>query len=221
MSIETEMTTLREAIERLTLAIDRHAANRLALFERAGQEALAAIPPVASEADAATLGHLVANEEDPALAAALAETPLAPRTPVSLAEVQQVASEMMRSGQGPTLKKFLVDEIRVGNIGQLTADQRIDFMDRTLAAGWLPHTQAPEAVQAPVQMAAANQLHDEPPPAEVSPADALAVARRLIETGRGPLVKRVLIDHIHAPNLETLTPAQRVEFVRLVNREAA
>jgi len=233
MPLENEITALRQAVERLaelpaaldrlTQAVNAHAATRLAIFERAGQEALAAIPLVPGEDEAAALKRMEVPFTDP-------PRPLAPpvtlRTPVSLAEVQAVATEMVRSGERALLQEALVNKIGVGSIGQLSPEQRIRFMDLALDAGWLPHTQAETEVKTPAERpssaqarmpAAANQPHDEPPPVEVTAAEALTLARQLIEAGRGPLVKEVLVNQIKVKSLEHLTPAQRVEFVRLVN----
>ena len=244
MSLETEITALRAAVERLaelpaaldrlTQAVHGHAATRLAIFERAGREALAAIPPVPGEDAAAVIAEYAVPFANPAAIAPPpwvlrpeAATPspeAAPaRTPVSLAEVQEVATEMIRSGNRELVQDALVNKIGVGNIGQLTPEQRIAFMDLALDAGWLPRTMPPMDVRTPaakpaaeVRMPpAANQPHDEPPPAEVTPEDALAMARRLIETGRGPLFKDLLANQIRVKSLEHLNPVQRVEFVRL------
>lgn len=233
MSLETEITALRAAVERLaelpaaldrlTQAVHGHAATRLAIFERAGQEALAAIPPVPGEDAAAVIAEYAVPFTAPAPAAATIAQPTPQRTPVSLAEVQEVATEMIRSGNRELVQDALVNKIGVGSIGQLNPEQRIAFMDLALAAGWLPRTTAPTEVRTPaakptveVRMPpAANQPHDEPPPAEVTAEDALAMARRLIETGRGPLFKDFLANQIKAKSLEHLSPGQRVEFVRL------
>lgn len=233
MSLETEITALRAAVERLaelpaaldrlTQAVHGHAATRLALFERAGREALAAIPPVPGEDAAAVINAYAAPFTHPMPAGAPLAQPAPPtpqRTPVSLAEVQEVATEMIRSGERALVQDALVDQIGVGNIGQLNPEQRIAFMDLALAAGWLPRTTAPTAVRTPAKAevrmpTAANQPRDEPPPAEVTAEDALAMARRLIEAGRGPLFKDLLANQIRVKSLEHLTPGQRVEFVRL------
>ena len=49
MSIETELTALREAIEKLTAAIVGHADTRLRIFDRAYDDAANAIPVAPEE----------------------------------------------------------------------------------------------------------------------------------------------------------------------------
>lgn len=225
MSLETEITALREAVERLlvdlpaaldrlTCAVDAHRVNHLSIFERAGQEALAALPPLPGEGDTASLNRpevpFTRRSDAPA-------APVAERTPVALAEVQAVATEMVRAGERALLQDLLVNKIGVGNLAQLAPDQRVVLMDLILEAGFVPPTHVDTEAATPAATPVATPPRDEPPPAEVTAAETLTVARRLIESGRGPLVKDVLINQIRVKSLEHLTPAQRVEFVRLVN----
>lgn len=227
MSLETEITALREAVERLaelpaaldrlTAAVVNHADTRLRLFERAGQEALAAIPLGPDEDARVALNFLAV----PFINEAAANEPAPPvetLTPASLAEVQEVAREMVRSGEGPLLRTLLVDRLGVGSLDQLTAEQRSRFIALACEAGWLPRTQAPAGD--PVLPEAANHPHDEPPPAAVSADEARALAVRLIQRGDGQLVRNALHQHLEAANLEALTPAQRVVFMRLLQGSA-
>lgn len=220
MSFETEITALREAIDRLTAAVVNHADTRLRLFERAGQEALAAIPLGPDEDARVALNFLAVpfTNEAAANEPAPPTPPVETLTPASLAEVQEVAREMVRSGEGPLLRTLLVDRLGVGSLDQLTADQRSRFIALACEAGWLPRTQAP--AEEPVLPEAANHPHDEPPPAAVSADEARALAVRFIQGGQGHLVRNVLHQHLEAANLEALTPAQRVAFMRLLQGSA-
>lgn len=246
MSIESEIIALRDAIDRLTQAVHGHAATRLAIFERAGQEALAAIPLVPGEDAAAVINEYAIPFTQPTAAAQPSATSTTPpwlrssndeaetaHTPVSQAEVQQVATEMLHSNERALLQDILVNKIGVANIAQLTEAQRITFMELAHDAGWLPRTEAPEAVVAPkmtpltgsaAMPPAANQPADEPPPVTVSYDQARALGLALLKTGQKAALQDILVNQLGAGSIDQLTDAQRVTFAALVNgalREAA
>lgn len=259
MSLETEITALRVAVERLaelpaaldrlTQAVHGHAATRLAIFERAGQEALAAIPLVPGEDAAAVIAEYAVPFTQPTAASTpppwlrspvnqteTAHTPASQaevHTPVSQAEVQQVATEMIRSNERALLQDILVNRIGVANIAQLTEAQRITFMELAHDAGWLPRTEAPETVVEPKMTPltgaaemppAANQPADEPPPVTISYDQARGLGLALLKTGQKAALQDILVNQLGAGSIDQLTDAQRVTFAALVNgalREAA
>lgn len=140
MSIESELSALREAVDRLTAAITGHAETRLNIFNRAGQEALEAIPfngaeiaaAINAEAEAerqaeAQAKAVAANDDTapdpvPAETAALADEP-AP-VEVTAAQVRERAVELLKRGGRDQLQTVLVSEIGVGKLDQLNAEQR-------------------------------------------------------------------------------------------------
>jgi hypothetical protein len=201
MSIEQDLQNLTAAIDRLTAAVTGHAHTRLEIFERAGQEALAAIPITAEE--------LAAAEAVPAVP--------------SLEEVRAIAAELIRAGRLEVLRDLLMQDFGVGTVDQLLAEQRRRFLD--LATARLRESPAkaepPAAVDLAAFRAAANAPKDEPPPAEVSVEDVLALARRLIEAGRGALVRELLTQRLGVPSVDRLNAEQRAAFVRHAMSEAA
>lgn len=251
MSIESEIIALRDAIDRLTQAVHGHAATRLAIFERAGQEALAAIPLVPGEDAAAVINEYAVPFTQPTATAQPSATSTTPpwlrssndeaetaHTPVSQAEVQQVATEMLHSNERALLQDILVNKIGVANIAQLTEAQRITFMELAHDAGWLPRTEAPETVVEPkmtpltgsaamppaANQPAANQPADEPPPVTVSYDQARTLGLALLKTGQKAALQDILVNQLGAGSIDQLTDAQRVTFAALVNgalREAA
>lgn len=133
MSIESEITALREAIERLTSAITGHAETRLAIFNRAGEEALEAIPFNGAEIAAAINAEAEAERQTEAKAAnddahpapsdsALADEP-AP-VEVTHAQVRERAVELLKRGGRDQLQNILVNELGAGKLDQLDAEQR-------------------------------------------------------------------------------------------------
>ena len=133
MSIESEITALREAIERLTSAIAGHAETRLAIFNRAGEEALDAIPFNGAEIAAAINAEAEAERQTEAKAAnddthpapsdsALADEP-AP-VEVTHAQVRERAVELLKRGGRDQLQNILVNELGAGKLDQLDAEQR-------------------------------------------------------------------------------------------------
>ncbi|NCC40374.1 MAG: hypothetical protein EOM21_13130 [Gammaproteobacteria bacterium] len=202
MSIETELQNLVAAVDRLTAAVTGHARTRLEIFDRAGQEALAAIPITTAE-------ELAAAE--------------ASEAPPAIEEVRAVAAELIRAGRLEVLRGLLMNDFGVGSVDQLLAEQCRRFLD--LAAARLADSPAkdepPAAVASMTFPAAANEPPDEPPPAEVSLEEALAVARRLIEAGRGALVREVLTQRLGVPSVDRLNAEQRAAFVRHAQSEAA
>jgi hypothetical protein len=135
MSIESEITALREAIERLTAAITGHAETRLAIFNRAGEEALDAIP--FNGAEIAALINAEAQAERQAEAKAVAanddthpapsDSPLLDEpAPVEVthAQVRERAVELLKRGGRDQLQSILVNELGAGKLDQLDAEQR-------------------------------------------------------------------------------------------------
>lgn len=144
MSIESELSALRESVDRLTAAIVGHAETRLAIFNRADQEALEAIPFNGAEIAAAINAEAEAERqaEAKAVSAANDDTHTAPADPeptetqaaapadepapieVTAAQVRERAVLLLKNGGRDRLQRILVDEIGVGKLDQLDAGQR-------------------------------------------------------------------------------------------------
>lgn len=143
MSIETELTALREAIEKLTAAVTGHAETRLRIFDRAYDDAANAIPVTPEELeftmrkqaepagrpandDAAPANDDAPFDTDPDLGTtAVVEEP-APAE-VSAAEARALAVSLIQSGQRDRLRDILAS-IGVGTLDQLDAEQRVAFV---------------------------------------------------------------------------------------------
>lgn len=138
MSIESELSALRASVDRLTAAIVGHTETRLAIFNRADQEALEAIPFNGAEIAAAINAEAEAERQAEAKAANddTAPDPAPPETQtaapadepapveVTAAQVRERAVELLKRGGRDQLQTILVDEIGVGKLDQLDAGQR-------------------------------------------------------------------------------------------------
>ncbi len=135
MSIETELTALRESIEKLTGAIVGHADTRLRIFDRAFDDAANAIPVTPEELEftmqkrAAPTGQS-ANDDAPfdvdldLGSTAIVEEPAPPE--VSAVEARALAIALINGGQRDRLRDILAS-IGVGTLDQLSAEQRVAF----------------------------------------------------------------------------------------------
>ena len=144
MSIETELTSLREAIDRLTAAVTGHAETRLSLFNRAGQEALEAIPLLPGEDPSVALNFLAVPFTNPApttptpatapkldtfsdreAANQPADEP--PRIVITYDEARELGKALIKTGKKADLQDILVNRLGAGSLDQLTAAQRVTF----------------------------------------------------------------------------------------------
>ena len=135
MSIESELSALRESVDRLTAAITGHAETRLRIFDRAYDDAANAIPVTPEELEftmrkqTAPTGQS-ANDDAPfdvdldLGSTAIVEEPAPPD--VSAAEARALAVDLIKSGQRERLRDILAS-IGAGSLDQLTAEQRVDF----------------------------------------------------------------------------------------------
>ena len=141
MSIETEQTALREALDRLTAAVTGHAETRLSLFNRAGQEALEAIPLLPGEDPSVALNFLAVPFTNPAPTPAMAPKLDAfndmeaanqpadepPRIVITYDEAREMGKALIKTGKKADLQDILVNRLGVGSLDQLTAAQRVTF----------------------------------------------------------------------------------------------
>ena len=141
MSIETELTALREALDRLTAAVTGHAETRLSLFNRAGQEALEAIPLLPGEDPSVALNFLAVPFTTPAPTPAMAPKLDAfndmeaanqpadepPRIVITYDEAREMGKALIKTGKKADLQDILVNRLGVGSLDQLTAAQRVTF----------------------------------------------------------------------------------------------
>jgi hypothetical protein len=141
MSLEAEIVALRDAIDRLTQAVHGHAATRLAIFERAGQEALAAIPLVPGEDATAVINPLAVPFTHPTSAAAStaelnpfsdlaaanqpADEP--PPLTVSYDQARELGLTLLKTGRKADQQEILDNRLGAGSIDQLTDAQRVTF----------------------------------------------------------------------------------------------
>lgn len=143
MSIETELTSLREAIDRLTAAVTGHAETRLSLFNRAGQEALEAIPLLPGEDPSVALNFLAVPFTNPAPTPTPATAPKLdtfsdreaanqpadepPRIVITYDEARELGKALIKTGKKADLQDILVNRLGAGSLDQLTAAQRVTF----------------------------------------------------------------------------------------------
>lgn len=143
MSIETELTSLREAIDRLTAAVTGHAETRLSLFNRAGQEALEAIPLLPGEDPSVALNFLAVPFTNPAPTQTPATAPKLdtfsdreaanqpadepPRIVITYDEARELGKALIKTGKKADLQDILVNRLGAGSLDQLTAAQRVTF----------------------------------------------------------------------------------------------
>lgn len=140
MSIESEITALREAIDRLAAVIAGQTETRLTIFNRANEEALEAIPFNGAEIAAAINAEAEAERQVKAVSAANDDAAPADPEPVetqaaapadepapaevTAAQVRERAVELIKCGGRDQLQTLLVNELGAGKLDQLNANQR-------------------------------------------------------------------------------------------------